>query len=46
MVKGSNLGKPKLNFIFAKLSFWLEYGRVEETLVEWTATGGWKAAHK
>jgi len=19
---------------------------VEETLVEWTATGGWKAAHK
>jgi len=44
MVKGSNLGRPKLNFIFAKLSFWLEYERVEEAPVEWTAKGGWKSS--
>jgi len=33
MVVGSSLGELKLNFIFAKLSFWLEYERVEKTLL-------------
>jgi len=33
MVMGSSLGEPKLNFIFAKLSFGHGYERVDETLV-------------
>jgi len=42
-VRGSILGRTKLNSIFAKLSFWLEYEGVEKTLTKWAAKGGWKS---
>jgi len=29
---GLNLGRTKVCFFFAKISFWLEYERAEETL--------------
>jgi len=42
MVMGSNFDNSKLNFLFAKISFWHEGERVENTLDEWAAKGGWE----
>jgi len=44
--RGSILGRTKLNSIFAKRSFWLEYEGIEKTLSEWAAKGGWKSSRK
>jgi len=42
MVMGLNLGRTKLSFLFAKVYVGNEYERVEKTLAEWEAKGGWK----